>query len=314
MKKILLVFGVLIVGLVAVIAIFKPQAVMVALKLQKQKIEQESRLEPRDLNVEFRVNGTARPRNRLSISSQGRVEEILVKEKDNVKKGDIVALVSSTERITLIDSARDLSAQERKKWENVYKPMPVRSPIDGTVICINLEPGQTIPSDKPILVVADELMVFADIDETDLKHVGVGRRIGMSLDAYPDEKFEGIIIYVAYESHVENNVTVYGMQINPLERPKVFRAGMSVIITIPVESKKGVMSLPSAFITDKEQKKTVTVKAGTVKKPIFEVREVTTGITDGKFTEIISGLDASETVVILSQKPKPENKTEQNSF
>jgi macrolide-specific efflux system membrane fusion protein len=311
MKKILLVFGILIVGLIAMVAIFKPQAVMVALRLQKQKIEQESKLEPRDLNVEFRVNGTAKSKNRIPVTSTGRVEEIFVKEKDIVKKGDIVALVSSEERVALIDSARDLSAKERKKWENVYKCKPIRAPIDGTVIVICMEPGQTIPSDKPtIMVVADDLMVFADIDETDLKHIGVGRRLSMSLDAYPDEKFEGIIEYVAYESHVENNVTVYGIQITPLSRPKVFRVGMSVIITVPVESKKDAMSLPSIFITDKEQKKTVIVKTGTVKKPIFEVREVITGITDGKFTEIVSGLDVSETVVILSQKPRPENKTE----
>jgi macrolide-specific efflux system membrane fusion protein len=313
MKKILLVFGILIVISIAVIAIFKPHAVMVALKLQKQKIEQESKLEPRDLNVEFRVNGIAKSRNRLQVTSQGRVEEILVKEKDNVKKGDIVALVSSNERVAMIDAARDLSAQERKKWESVYKTIPVRSPIDGTVISIYLEPGQTILSDKPILVVADDLMIFANIDETDLKHIRVGRRLGMSLDAYPDEKFEGIIEYVAYESHTENNVTLYAIRINPLERPKVLRAGMSVIITVPVESKKGAMSLPSIFITDKEQKKTVTVKTGTVKKPIFEVREVTTGITDGKFTEIVSGLDVSETVVVLSQKEKPKPEPEQKT-
>ncbi|MCA6071424.1 MAG: efflux RND transporter periplasmic adaptor subunit [Endomicrobium sp.] len=303
MKKILLIFGLLIVALIIAIAVFKPQ---------KQKIEQEARLEPRELHVEFRETGRVYPRNRLPIISPfavGRIEEILVKEGDAVRKGQIIVWMSSSERATMIDAARAISEKEHQRWQNIYKPAPIVAPMDGFIIARPKEPGQTVSSSDTILAMADDLIVFADIDETDLSRIRIGLRLRMYLDAYPDERFEGVVEHIYHESTITNNVTVYTIRIKPLEKPKVFRAGMSVIVTITAESKKDAMSIPSIFVTEKEQAKTITVKTGTTKKPIFETRVVTTGVTDGKFTEIVSGLNASETVVVLSQKAKPETKS-----
>ncbi|MCA6069664.1 MAG: efflux RND transporter periplasmic adaptor subunit [Endomicrobium sp.] len=303
MKKILLIFGLLIVASTIAIAVFKSQ---------KQKIEQEARLEPRELHVEFRENGRVYPRNRLAITPQfpGRIEEILVEEGDAIRKGQIIVWMSSRERASLIDAAMAISEKEHQRWQNIYKPAPIVASMDGFIIARNKEPGQIVSSSDTILAMADDLIVFADIDETDLSRIEIGLKLRMYLDAYPAERFEGVVEHIYHESTSVNNVTVYTIRIKPLEKPKVFRAGMSVIITITAESKKDAMSIPSIFVTEKEQAKTVTIKTGTAKKPIFEIREVTTGITDGKFTEIVSGLNASETVVILSQKPKAKSKAE----
>jgi macrolide-specific efflux system membrane fusion protein len=303
MKKILLIFGLLIVASIMAIVVFKSQ---------KQKIEQEARLEPRELHVEFRENGRVYPRNRLAIIPPfpGRIEEILVKEGDAIRKGQIIVWMSSSERASLIDAARAISEKEHQRWQNIYKPAPIVAPMDGFIIARSKEPGQTVSSSDTILAMADDLIVFADIDETDLSRIEIGLKLRMYLDAYPAERFEGVVEHVYHESTSLNNVTVYTIRIKPLEKPKVFRAGMSVVITITAESKKDAMSIPSIFVTEKEQAKTVTIKTGTAKKPIFEIREVTTGITDGKFTEIVSGLNASETVVVLSPKPKAKPKAE----
>ncbi|MCA6072066.1 MAG: efflux RND transporter periplasmic adaptor subunit [Endomicrobium sp.] len=303
MKKILLIFGLLIVASTIAIAVFKSQ---------KQKIEQEARLESRELHVEFRENGIVYPRNRLAITPQfpGRIEEILVEEGDAIRKGQIIVWMSSRERASLIDAAMAISEKEHQRWQNIYKPAPIVASMDGFIIARNKEPGQIVSSSDTILAMADDLIVFADIDETDLSRIEIGLKLRMYLDAYPAERFEGVVEHIYHESKSVNNVTVYTIRIKPLEKPKVFRAGMSVIITITAESKKDAMSIPSIFVTEKEQAKTVTIKTGTAKKPIFEIREVTTGITDGKFTEIVSGLNASETVVVLSPKPKTKPKAE----
>ncbi|GHT64114.1 RND transporter [Endomicrobiia bacterium] len=294
MRKILLVLGVLIVVSIMVVVIFKPE---------KQKIEQESKLESRDLTVELRVNGATYPRNRITLKPTGRVEKVCVKEGDTVKKGKVVARTSSSDRAALIDSAEN--AQEREEFEKFWKSTPLKSPIDGTVIKNNLEPGQT-NSQELELIIADDLIVYANIDETDVKHIAPGLDLKMYLDAYPDVKFEGTVEHIAYEAHAEkgSGVTVYETKIKPIGKPKMFKSGMGVVITIAIKSKKDAMSISNIFIKEDGQKKTVTVKTGTAKKPIFETREVKTGITDGKFTEIISGLNAGETVVTLSQKAK----------
>ncbi|GHT55601.1 RND transporter [Endomicrobiia bacterium] len=292
MRKILLVLGILIVVSIIVVAVFKPE---------KQKIEQESKLEPRDLTVKLRANGTTHPRNRVTLVPTGRVEEVRVKEGDTVKKGKIVALTSSDTRATIMDAAKN--EQEREEFKEFYRPTPLIAPIEGTVIKRNMEPGQKASQE---LIIADDLIVYANIDETDVKHITLGLKLKMHLDAYPDEKFEGIVEHIAYEAHMEkeSGVTVYGIKIKPIEKPKIFKSGMGVVITIAIESKKDAMSISNIFIKEDGPKKTVIVKAGTAKKPIFETREVITGITDGKFTEIVSGLNASETVVTLSQKAK----------
>ncbi|GHT39440.1 RND transporter [Endomicrobiia bacterium] len=292
MRKILLVLGILIVVSITVVAVFKPE---------KQKIEEESKLESRDLTVELRANGTTYPRNRISLKPSGRVEKVCVEEGKVVKKGDIVAYTSSDRRAAMMDVAK--TVQERRECENFYSLTPLITPIDGTVIERDMEPGQTA-SRESVIVIADDLIVYANIDETDIKYIALGDNLKMHLDAYPDEKFEGVVEHVAFEAHTDNGITTYRTKIKPIEKPKIFKSGMGVVITITIKSKKDAMSIPNIFIKGDGQKKTVTVKTGTEKKPMFEIREVTTGITDGKFTEIVSGLNASETVVTLSQKAK----------
>jgi macrolide-specific efflux system membrane fusion protein len=300
MKKIFFIFGILIVAAI----IFS-----VALKPQKQKIEQEAKLKPRELRVELRETGGVYPRNKLEIKPTiaGRIEEILVQEGDEIKKGQIVIWMSSNERAAMIDAARTIGEEEYQLWKNIYKPMPIIAPLDGFIIHRLKEPGQTVADS--ILVMADDLIVEVNIDETDLRYIQIGKKVEMYLDAYRDEEFDGVIEHISYDAISVSNVTMYNVKIKPIKKPKVFRSGMTATITITAESKKEAQSIPSAFITEKEHKQTVVVKAGTENKPVFETREVVTGVTDGKYTEILSGLNPGETVVILSKKVKPKKKS-----
>jgi multidrug efflux pump subunit AcrA (membrane-fusion protein) len=124
----------------------------------------------------------------------------------------------------------------------------------------------------------------------------------MFLDAYQDQYFEGIIEHVSYDSANLNNVIVYEVKIRPLEKPEVFRSGMTVTTSMTADSKDEVLSIPNIFIKDKIGKKTGMVKTGNPKKPEFKTRDIKVGISNGKFTEILSGLKPDETVVVLNQK------------
>ena len=156
---------------------------------------------------------------------------------------------------------------------------------------------------------ADDLIIDANIDETDLRYISIGKKLTMYLDAYPGEEFDGIIEHISYEARVLNKVTFYNVKIRPVEKPDVFRSGMTVTITVTAQSKKDARSISNNFITEKDNKKTIAVKMGTDKKTVFETREVTTGVTDGKYTEIVSGLNDNETVVILHQPKKVKTKS-----
>ncbi|AKL98510.1 efflux RND transporter periplasmic adaptor subunit [Endomicrobium proavitum] len=300
MKKILIILAVLIVAGVAAYFVFKPAV---------NAIDKETKLTQRNLSVEFRETGSVSPRNRLEIKPPfgGRIEEILVNEGDNVKKGQILAWMSSSERAAMIDAARAQGQKEYEKWSTIYKPTPVVSPMSGFIILRQKEPGQTVTASEAILVMADDLIVQSNVDETDLRYIKVGGKLKMYLDAYPDEIFDGVVEHISYESTVVSNVTVYMIKIRPVKKPQVFRAGMTATITITAESKENAWSVPNNFITDRNGKKFVNVKKD---KNIIESREVQTGITDGRYTEIVSGITQDDTIItVKTAKNKEKSKT-----
>lgn len=279
---------------------------------KKKKNNQFAEIKPArgSIAVEFRETGTVSPRNRLEIKPQvsGRIEDILVIEGQNVKKGEIIAWTSSTDRAALLDAARSKSEDEVKKWEDTYKPTPLISPLDGFIIARSKEPGQTVSVNDVILVMADKLIIEAVVDETDLRYIKPGQDVKIFLDAYPDKYFSGAVEHIAYESTVVNNVTVYKVKIKPGNPPPNFRSGMTATIEVTAAKREDVLLLPVDIIVvpkdslgEKGNKKFVSVKLPGGKS---ELKEVKTGISDGKKIEITEGITEDDIVLSSSKVPK----------
>ncbi|MFH1368956.1 MAG: efflux RND transporter periplasmic adaptor subunit [Elusimicrobiota bacterium] len=254
-----------------------------------------------EIALEFRLDGDVSPRNRLEIKPQvsGRIEDVLVVEGQKVKKGDILAWMSSSDRASLLDAARSKGAEELKKWEDIYKPTPIITPLDGFIIDRSKEPGQTVAMSEVILVMADQLILQANVDETDLRYIHIGQNVKIVLDAYPDRKFPGVIEHIAYESTVINNVTVYQVKILPKDVPPSFRAGMSATIEVVSQKKDNALLLPAGAITTKDNNSFVTVRKGKTEKT--GLQKVETGISNGKNIEILSGVTEQDLVVVPKQ-------------
>ena len=261
------------------------------------------------IQVEFRQTGTIYPKNRLQITSPvpGRLEDVKVVEGDKVKKGQVIAWVSSNERASLLDAARAHGPEEEKKWQNIYKPAPVTAPLNGFIIARNNEPGQTISITDAFLVMADKLIVNANVDETDLRYIHLGQKVTILLDAFPDKKYAGIVDQIAYESQVVNNVTVYLVKVLPLETPPVFKSGMTATILFTSEPKENILTIPFDAIRDKSGKQYVLVKVENDKP---EERFIETGISNAKTVEIISGLSESDTVLVEKKKGRKSTATQ----
>ncbi|MBN1823780.1 MAG: efflux RND transporter periplasmic adaptor subunit [Endomicrobiales bacterium] len=249
-----------------------------------------------DIAIELKLNGSVEPRNRVEVKPQisGRLEEVLVTEGMKVKKGDVIAVMSSTDRAALLDAARSKGPEELAKWEKAYNPAPVVSPLTGFVILRNKEPGQSVTTQDIIAVISDELIVKANVDETDLRYIAVGRQADIELDSYPGKRFPGVIEHVAYDSTVINNVTVYEVKIRPLKPPENFRSGMTATIDFTAEKNENVLLLPVDAVKTRGGRSVVMLKTGG-KKP--ELRRVETGITDGRNIEIKSGVEETDTVL-----------------
>ena len=257
-----------------------------------------AKVELKTLRRTVESTGEIRPDNRLEVKSpiSGRIEQLLVNEGDLVQKGQIVAWVSSTERATLLDTARAKGEDEVKYWEDIYKAAPLVAPLSGTVIVRSLEPGQTITASSAVIVIADRLIIVGQVDETDIGAIFAGQHVSVKLDAYPDSVFEGAVKRIAYDSKMVSNVTMYEVDVTANKLPDFARSGMTATLTFLVEEHENVPAIPTAALEYRNGKASVRLPAKDGKEP--EARPVKTGISEKSFTEIVKGLDANEEVLI----------------
>jgi macrolide-specific efflux system membrane fusion protein len=255
-----------------------------------------------DIRVLITTTGKVDPQNRLEIKPpiSGRIDEILVREGDKVVIGQTLAWMSSTERAALVDAAASRGTTESNYWKQVYKPAPLIAPIEGEVIVRAVEPGQTVMTSDPVLVLSDRLIVKAQFDEVDIGKVKVGQDAMISLDAYPGQPINGKVDHIAYESVIVNNVTMYEVDILPEEHPAYMRSGMSANISVISRSKEGILTVPDEAITKDGGKHYVTVSSGPGKRGTL--REIETGISDDKNTEVVSGLSPGEKILVKGKQ------------
>lgn len=254
-------------------------------------------VEARDIVSSITGTGTVVPSNRVEIKPPipGRVDRILVAEGDTVKKGEIIAWMSSTDRAALLDQARSKGDAEVKKWDAMLRPAPLIAPITGTVIYRPIEAGQTVAASDVLLVVADRLMIQVQIDETDIRKVKIGQPVSIELDAYSDRKFRGTVKHIGYEAKMINNVTVYLVDVIPTAFPSEMRSGMTAYVSFVAGAVRRTPSLPVEAIQSRGGRSFVWVPQGrgTPRSVPVEV-----GLSDGRYTQIISGVEVGTRVTV----------------
>jgi len=264
-----------------------------------------------DITRSISVTGKVEPQNRLEIQPtiSGRMEEVLVREGQIVKRGDRLALMSSTDRASLLDAAQLNGPEKISYWEEVYKPSPLLAPIDGTVIVRGVEPGQSVSTSSVVIVLSDRLIVQAEVDETDIGLVRLGQEAAITLDAYPDDHIPGVVDHIAYESTVVSNVTIYQVDILPEVIPDNFRSGMSAEVSIVIDRAEDALMVPSGAIKMGKGDSAFVLVPGPGGEP--RRRKVQTGLVAEGKTEITSGLEEGEEFIISTVDYRPRKREEQ---
>lgn len=268
----------------------------------------ESTIGRGDIAITIRSTGSVAPENRLEIKPPiaGRVETVLVREGERVRKSQILAWMSSTERAAVLDAARAKGTDEVKRWEELYRATPVLSPINGTVILRNVEPGQTFSATDSLVVLSDRLTIKAQVDETDLAQVKKGMTAVVTLDAYPKNPIPATVLRIAYEATTVSNVTMYVVYVTPDETPETMRSGMTATVKFDVASKKDVLLVPNdALKTQGDETSVLVMQNGERTKVPIKI-----GLTDGKVTEVLEGLKEGD---VVSARALGEASTERST-
>lgn len=190
----------------------------------------------------------------------------------------------------------------------------ITSPIDGVVLSKSVEEGQTVAasfSTPELFTIAQDLtnmQVVADVDEADIGDVKEGERVTFTVDAYPDDTFEGKVKQVRQEATTTNNVVTYEVVISAPNADLKLKPGLTANVTIYTAERKGVLSVPSKALRFTPQKETVgkmkIVDVANAKNKVWTLEgnsivahKVNIGMTDGTNTQIVGGIAEGTKVI-----------------
>ena len=249
------------------------------------------------------------------------------------KKG----LVSADEYENALLTYRQAKEQVASSKENVQKAQTnlgyatITSPIDGTVISKSVEEGQTVAASfntPELFTIAKDLtnmQVVANVDEADIGGVKEGDRVTFTVDAYPDDTFEGTVKQVRLEATTTNNVVTYEVVISAPNADLKLKPGLTANVTIYTQERSGVLAVANKALRFTPTKETVGKdmkivdckgknKVWTLSDKTLTAHPVTIGQTDGVHTEIIKGIRKGQKIVteIIVNTPEEEEDTQQS--
>ena len=183
----------------------------------------------------------------------------------------------------------------------------IRSPIDGVVLSRDSEIGTAVSSiltmgsgASLIMTIGDlnEVYVKGKVDESDVGKVYVGQPARIKVESFKDQTFNGRVTKISPMGTEKDNVTTFEVRVSISNEKRLLKAQMSANAEIVLEEKKGVLAIPEGAIVYNKDKTTavnipdITAEKGVKKMPI------TTGISNGTKTEILSGLTDGQQVVL----------------
>ena len=249
------------------------------------------------------------------------------------KKG----LVSADEYENALLTYRQAKEQVASSKENVQRAQTnlgyatITSPIDGTVISKSVEEGQTVAASfntPELFTIAKDLtnmQVVANVDEADIGGGKEGNRVTFTVDAYPDDTFEGTVKQVRLEATTTNNVVTYEVVISAPNADLKLKPGLTANVTIYTQERSGVLAVANKALRFTPTKETVGKdmkivdckgknKVWTLNDKTLTAHPVTIGQSDGINTEITKGLKQGDKIVteIVVNVPEEEDAPQQS--
>jgi multidrug resistance efflux pump len=189
-----------------------------------------------------------------------------------------------------LESAR-IAVQER---QIALEKTKLKSPTDGIILTLDGHVGETAPSTFLTLATEWYTYVESSISEDEIELVKVGQKATITPSALPDAVFEGEVYFVSNIGDTDNNgIVTYKVYIKYTSEDTRIRTAMNVDISFISKQTKDVLIAPIKWVFAYENKPHVRMKDGSY-------QSVLTGLSDGKQTEIISGVKEGDVIMITN--------------
>ena len=231
-------------------------------------------------------------------------------------KGLVSADEFETARLSYLKAKDQVttSSQSVQKAQTNLGYATITSPIDGVVLSKAVEEGQTVAASfntPELFTIAQDLTnmrVIADIDEADIGGVKEGQRVSFTVDAFPDDQFEGHVTQVRQQATTESNVVTYEVVISAPNNDLKLKPGLTANVTIFTLEKNDVLTVPAKALRftineallqegQKIEDCPGDHKLWTLDGNTFKAHAVEIGTSNGVSTEIISGIAAGTEVL-----------------
>lgn len=340
MKKNILT-GIIIVGVLAIIAFTlmnnkkenEAKTAIVAEKNASVSVKTET-VKTEEVSLDFTANGNFEPLQELNFSAEkpGRVVRVLVKEGDNVRIGQTLAIVRSEQISSDLQTAQasyQNAAADYNRFENAYKTggvtkqqvdqarlglvtsksrlqqakvnigdTNIKSTINGVVNKKYIEPGSVLGAATQMfdIVNVSKLKLKVTVNENQVARLKLGNSTKVTASVYPDQVFSGKITFIAPKADTSLNFPVEIEIAN--NSANDLKAGMYGTAEFASnQQKQSLMIVPrNAFIGSVSSNQIFVIENGTAK-----LKTVAAGRILGDKVEILSGLSEGETVIITGQ-------------
>ena len=257
----------------------------------------------------------------------GTVSSIAVSEGDWVSEGQTLLVMTSDDLDEQVQSASDSLRSAEISYENQTDQLDdytITSPIQGTIVDKNYNAGETTEANEVLCTIYDlsYLTMTLSVDELDISDIEVGQTVTIVADAVEDQTYEGTVTKVSVAGTSSGSATTYPVTIR-IDETDGLLPGMSVDATIELGSAEDVLAIPASALNRGD---TVLVTAdspsaanavtgqteetaeapassaapeGESEEQQYVSVPVTTGITDGDYIEITSGLQEGDVVAYI---------------
>lgn len=277
----------------------------------------------------------AKEKVRLRFLLGGKVVYLSAKEGDYVNKGQTIATIDQQDLKKRLEKDLNLYMQERWDWEQLlddtaHRALPEEEQrekdqaqwdLDNTVIDVEIRDiaikdtilstpiagimtksptatagVQLLSADYFEIVNPKTLVFLANIDEADISLLRIGQNANLVLDSYPDDSFSTYTNYVSYTSSQTATGTVFLTEF-PIfsEDLNKFRLGMNGDITIEIETKENILTIPLVATRERDEGIFVDVR---INESEYMERKIETGLETDDQVEVLSGLEEGEEVLI----------------
>jgi len=262
----------------------------------------ESSIEMAELQVEIAEEGVKAAR------AQYEIAEINLDEPPPTVSEDVLELQLDAAKASWKTAKLNLEIAELSLESaelNLEKAVIV-APFDGVVADISITEGKeistaTLATPAISLVDTGKIEMRGFIDEIDIAKVQLGQEVNIILDALPDEEVKGSVVFISPVGTIIAGVVSYDTTITLKNPVAELRDGMSATAEVIIERHDDVLSIPNRYIRGTTENPMVVVFVDGQQ----EEREITLGLTDGINTEILSGLEEGEKVVLPTSEERP---------